>query len=53
MTDAPITKIRLSLEEFKALPESSDHIELIYGELIMSPAPKYQHQKLVFEIAKL
>jgi Uma2 family endonuclease len=37
----------MTLDEFKLLPESMDHIELIDGELIKSPAPKYKHQKSV------
>ena len=44
---ADITRTRMTLDEFKTLPESMDHIELIDGELIMSPAPKYKHQKTV------
>ena len=41
---ADITRTRMTLDEFRALPESLDHIELIDGELIMSPAPKQPHQ---------
>ena len=33
---ADITRTRLTLDEFRALPESLDHIELIDGELIVS-----------------
>ena len=44
---ADITRTRLTLDEFRALPESMDHIELIDGELIMSPAPKNKHQNAV------
>ncbi len=47
------TQIRMTAAEFKQLPESSEHIELIYGETIVSPTPKFVHQKLVFLIAKL
>ena len=48
---ADITRTRITLDEFKMLPESMDHIELIDGELIMSPAPKYKHQKAVLNTA--
>ncbi|MCC6805762.1 MAG: Uma2 family endonuclease [Anaerolineae bacterium] len=48
---ADITQTRMTLDEFKTLPESMDHIELIDGELIMSPAPKYKHQKAVLSTA--
>lgn len=42
-----ITRTRTTLDEFKSLPESLDHIELIAGELVMSPTPKYKHQNIV------
>jgi Uma2 family endonuclease len=42
-----ITRTRTTLDEFRALPESLDHIELIAGELVMSPTPKYAHQNIV------
>jgi Uma2 family endonuclease len=42
-----ITRTRMTLDEFKSLPESLDHIELIAGELVMSPTPKYKHQNIV------
>ena len=45
MVDIPRT--RTTLDEFKALPESLDHIELIAGALVMSPTPKYKHQNIV------
>ncbi len=41
----------MTLEEFQALPESMEHIELIDGELIVSPAPKNKHQSAVFNAA--
>jgi Uma2 family endonuclease len=41
---ADITRTRMTLDEFKALPESMEHNELIEGELIGSPTPKYKHQ---------
>ncbi len=44
---ADFTRTRLSQDEFKALPESLDHIELIAGELIVSPTPKQKHQDIV------
>ncbi len=41
---ADITRTRVTLDEFRALPESMEHIELIDGELIVSPTPKNKHQ---------
>jgi Uma2 family endonuclease len=43
-------RIRMSVEEFKQLPESNQLTELIDGELIVSPAPKDDHQKLILPI---
>ena len=37
----------VSEAEFLALPESMDHIELIDGEVIVSPAPSYGHQEVL------
>ncbi len=51
MTDA--TTIRMTIEEFRALPESNRFEELIDGELIVSPTPKHPHQKQVFVAAKV
>jgi Uma2 family endonuclease len=50
MTDA--TTIRMTIEEFRTLPESNRFEELIDGELIVSPTPKQPHQKQVFTAAK-
>src|SRR3954471_15166355 len=47
MVEITQTRTHVTLDEFKALPESLDHIELIAGELIMSPTPKYKHQNIV------
>lgn len=43
-------KTRLRLDEFLALPESTQPTELFDGEMIVSPAPAYRHQKLVSRI---
>ncbi|GAB4511930.1 MAG: Uma2 family endonuclease [Anaerolineae bacterium] len=46
-------KITITVEEYLALPESSDRSDLIEGEIIVSPAPSYMHQACVFNTAKL
>jgi Uma2 family endonuclease len=58
MTDSPKEKIRMTVAEYMALPESNLHTELINGELIvhegkegMSPAPKDIHQRISFIIS--
>lgn len=33
-------------EEFLALPETADKVELIDGEVFMAPSPTFQHQQL-------
>lgn len=50
---ADLTRTRMTAAEFKQLPESSEHIELLDGEIIMSPTPKYKHQRLIFPLARL
>jgi Uma2 family endonuclease len=38
---------RVSEAEFLSLPESLDHIELVDGEVVLSPAPSVLHQEVV------
>jgi Uma2 family endonuclease len=40
----------VSEEEFLALPESTDKIELIDGEVFLSPAPTVLHQEVLLRI---
>ncbi len=42
-----VTQIQMQAQEFLALPESNLPAELIDGEVIMSPAPRDTHQKIV------
>jgi Uma2 family endonuclease len=51
MADA--TQTRMLAADFLALPESSQPTELIDGEIVMTPAPRHTHQKLVYRLAKL
>lgn len=52
MSDVPVDRIKMTIEEFKQLPETVQPTELIDGELIVSPTPRYSHQRLVLNIAK-
>jgi Uma2 family endonuclease len=40
----------MNLADFKQLPETMRPIELIYGELTISPVPRHSHQHLIGEI---
>jgi Uma2 family endonuclease len=42
---------RMTLGQFRELPEGPPHFELIDGELIMAPAPNLYHQEITFNIA--
>lgn len=44
---ADLTQTQMTAEEFLQLPESNQLIQLIHGEVIMSPAPTDLHQLLV------
>lgn len=44
---------RMTASEFLALPESSLPVELINGEVFMSPAPELNHQDIVLRLALL
>lgn len=40
-----VEKVRMSAEEFLDLPETTTPMELIEGEMIVTPAPEDMHQK--------
>ncbi|MBP9025949.1 MAG: Uma2 family endonuclease, partial [Phycisphaerae bacterium] len=42
--------LRMTADEFLALPESKCHYELINGIVTMSPSPSMRHQQIVREI---
>jgi Uma2 family endonuclease len=44
---------KMSADAFRQLPESNQFMELINGELYMSPSPKSFHQDIAFNIAFL
>jgi Uma2 family endonuclease len=44
---ADVTQTRMKAQEFLALPESNLPTELIDSEVIMSPAPRDTHQKII------
>ena len=50
---ADLTRTRMTAAEFKQLPENGELIELLDGEIVMSPTPKYKHQRLIFPLARL
>jgi Uma2 family endonuclease len=39
-------------QEFLSLPESMDRVELLDGELILSPSPTYRHQYVLLRIVR-
>ncbi len=39
-------------EEFRSLPESTDKLELLDGELILAPSPSYRHQLILRRIIR-
>ncbi len=43
--------LRMTAEEFLALPEDGNRYELIDGVVCMSPSPSLPHQEIVLEIA--
>lgn len=44
-------RTRVSEAEFQTLPESLDRIELLDGEVVLSPSPSGPHQRVVTELA--
>jgi Uma2 family endonuclease len=50
---SPLRTARVTEAEFLALPESNDKIELVDGEVIMSPSPSIRHQEIVARLFTL
>lgn len=48
-----VEKFKMTAAEFFELPETNNIIELINGDLIVSPPPILDHQRLVFKFGKL
>lgn len=44
---------KMTVDEFLSLPETDEHLELVDGEIVMSPKPKTSHQSLIGEIYML
>lgn len=44
--------LKLTVEDYLALPEGGPPCQLIEGEIFMSPAPRPWHQDLLFRVAK-
>ena len=43
-------RLRLTEAEFLALPETSDHVELVDGEVVIMPGPSLLHQEILFAL---
>lgn len=50
MVHAPIQRPRMTEAEYLALPETTARMELIDGEVIVSPSPLTRHQVLVLRL---
>ena len=48
-----ITKLKWTTSDLELLPESSNRYEIIDGDLEMTRAPHWQHQKTIFRIAQI
>jgi len=48
-----VVRERMTAAEFFLLPETNTFVELINGEIIVSPSPVPQHQRLNFKLAKM
>jgi len=44
---------KMTVDEFLSLPETDEHLELVDGEIVVSPKPKTSHQILTSEIYML
>jgi Uma2 family endonuclease len=53
MATNPAAVRRWTFEEFSRLPDDGNRYEVIAGELYVTPAPRYEHQRLAFRLAHL
>ena len=53
MVDTPQIKTHMTAAEFMALPESDEHLELVNEEIVISPSPKYEHQRSSVRLIQL
>lgn len=44
--------VLVSEEEFASLPESTERIELLDGEVILSPSPSFRHQEILLRLVR-
>jgi len=47
------TKTRMTAQDYKQLPETAQPMELIDGEIIVSPTPKLTHQMISIRLSSL
>ncbi len=52
-TILPLEKRRRTAEEYFQMPEGPPYFQLVEGELIMSPSPRYYHQQIATRFAGL
>jgi len=45
-------RLIVSEEEFLSLPESTEKVELLDGEVILSPSPSYRHQWILRQVVR-
>jgi len=45
-------RLIVSEEEFLSLPESTEKVELVDGEVILSPSPSYRHQWILRQVVR-
>jgi Uma2 family endonuclease len=45
-------RLIISEEEFLSIPESTDKVELVDGEVILSPSPSYRHQWILRQVVR-
>jgi len=48
----PVTRVKLTYEEYFSLPEDTRPCELIDGELYMPPAPISRHQRILINLLR-
>lgn len=49
----PQTHVRYTVDDLESMPDDGNRREIIYGELFVTPAPRFWHQAAVLELVEI
>lgn len=49
----PDQRVKITYDDYAALPDDGKRYQVLDGELVMTPSPSLRHQRIVFRLAKI